>query len=105
MGRPVGTAYAREFIVLAAMCLLFFFWVFPVSALASLLSYQEIKKVMPWLWELIDSNEQIRAIVQNSLPSISLITLNALLPFLLEGLTYIQGYPARSWIEYSLLKK
>ncbi|TCD61780.1 hypothetical protein EIP91_007958 [Steccherinum ochraceum] len=105
MGRPVGSAYAREFIVFGAMCLLFFFWVFPVSALASLLSYQEIKRVWPWLWELIDSNEQIRAIVQNSLPSISLITLNALLPFLLEGLTYIQGYPARSWIEYSLLKK
>ncbi|KAH8093801.1 hypothetical protein BXZ70DRAFT_949239 [Cristinia sonorae] len=105
MGRSVGSAYVREILVLGAMCMLLFFWVFPVSALASLLSYQEIKKVMPWLWELIDSNEQIRAIVQNSLPSISLITLNALLPFLLEGLTYIQGYPARSWIEYSLLKK
>ncbi|THH27471.1 hypothetical protein EUX98_g6719 [Antrodiella citrinella] len=105
MGRSVGSAYAREFLVFAAMCLLFFFWLFPVSALASLLSYQEIKKVMPWLWELIDSNEQIRAIVQNALPSISLITLNALLPFLLEALTYIQGYPARSWVEYSLLKK
>ena len=75
------------------------------------------------LGRMIDSNEQIRAIVQNSLPSVAMITLNALLPFMLEGvlpprsfcvgeatdaglaLTYLQGYRARSWVEYSLLKK
>ncbi|KAI0916716.1 hypothetical protein AcW1_010239 [Taiwanofungus camphoratus] len=95
----------RESIVLGAMGLLFFFWLIPTSALASLLSYKEIKKTMPWLGQLIDANEQVRAIVQNSLPSVAIITLNALLPFLLEALTYIQGYPARSLIEYSLLKK
>jgi hypothetical protein len=104
------------------MGLLLFFWVFPITALASLLSYKEIKKVMPWLGHLIDSNDKIRAIVQNSLPSVAMITLNALLPFILEGagsfheisaffisrriaLAYVQGFRARSWIEYSLLKK
>ncbi|KAJ2919488.1 hypothetical protein MD484_g945, partial [Candolleomyces efflorescens] len=96
---------ARDFIVLGLMGLLLFTWVFPISALASLLSYKEIKKVMPWLGRMIDSNEQIRAIVQNSLPSVAMITLNALLPFMLEALTYLQGYRARSWVEYSLLKK
>ncbi|KZT00325.1 DUF221-domain-containing protein [Laetiporus sulphureus 93-53] len=95
----------RELIVFSAMCLLLLFWLIPTSALASLLSYKEIKKVMPRLGRLIDTNEQVRAIVQNSLPSVAIITLNALLPFLLEALTYFQGYPARSWIEYSLLKK
>lgn len=63
-----------------------FFWIFPITALASLLSYKEIKKVMPWLGNIIDSNEKIRAIVQNSLPSVAMITLNALLPFILEGM-------------------
>lgn len=62
-----------------------FFWIFPITALASLLSYKEIKKVMPWLGNIIDSNDKIRAIVQNSLPSVAMITLNALLPFILEG--------------------
>ncbi|KAG6885015.1 hypothetical protein C0993_006540 [Termitomyces sp. T159_Od127] len=71
-------------------------------ALASLLSYEEIKKTMPWLGKLIDQNAQIRAIVQNSLPSVAVITLNACLPFLLEALTYQQGYRARSWVEYFL---
>ncbi|OCH92402.1 DUF221-domain-containing protein [Obba rivulosa] len=95
----------REWIVFGVMGLLLFFWLIPITALASLLSYKEIKKTMPWLGELIDKNQQIRAIVQNSLPSVAIVMLNALLPLLLEGLTYIQGFPARSWIEYSLLKK
>ena len=101
---------------------LLFFWIFPITGLASLLSYKEIKKTMPWLGRLIDSNERIRVVVQNSLPSVAMITLNALLPFAVEGrcryfigdgfvliadvaLTYLQGYRARSWIEYSLMKK
>lgn len=71
--------------MLAAVGLLMFFWIFPITALASLLSYKEIKKVMPWLGIIIDSNVKIRAIVQNSLPSVAMITLNALLPFILEG--------------------
>jgi len=75
----------RELFVLAAMGMLFFFWVFPIAALASLLSYKEIKRVMPWLGQVIDANEEIRAIVQNSLPSVAMILLNALLPFILEG--------------------
>ncbi|KAH8109916.1 DUF221-domain-containing protein [Phellopilus nigrolimitatus] len=95
----------KELIVLGLMTLIFFFWVFPITALASLLSYEEIKKTMPWLGRLIDSNEQIRAVVQNVLPSVAMISVNALLPFLFEALTYIQGYRARSWIEFSLMKK
>lgn len=78
------TLQVREFVVLGLMCLLLFFWVFPVTALAGLLSYKEIKKVAPWLGRLIDSSPQIKAIVQNSLPSIALISLMALLPFILE---------------------
>ncbi|GLB41104.1 putative cytosolic domain of 10TM putative phosphate transporter [Lyophyllum shimeji] len=95
----------RDIIVLACMGLVLLFWVIPVSALASLMSYKEVKKSMPWLGRLIDQNDKIRALVQNSLPSMAMILLNACLPFILEGLTYLQGFRARSWIEYSLLKK
>ncbi|KAF8273382.1 DUF221-domain-containing protein [Lactarius quietus] len=95
----------REVIVLGSLALLFFFWVIPITFLAGLLSYKEIKKTMPWLGLLIDSNENIRAIVQNSLPSVAMISLNALLPFVLEALTYVQGFRARSLVEYSLMKK
>jgi calcium permeable stress-gated cation channel len=76
----------REMLVLSCMVLLLFTWVIPITALASLLSYKEIKKVLPWLGRVIDSNDKVRALVQNSLPSLAMISLNALLPFLLEGL-------------------
>ncbi|KAI0029909.1 hypothetical protein K488DRAFT_55341 [Vararia minispora EC-137] len=97
--------WMRELLVLGLLTLLFFFWIIPITALASLLSYKEIKKTMPWLGIIIDQNDRVRAIMQNSLPSVAMISLNALLPFALEALTYLQGYRARSWIEYSLMKK
>jgi hypothetical protein len=78
----------RELIVLSFMVLLFFFWAVPVTTLAGFLSYKEIKKTLPWLAKLIDSNETIRAVVQNSLPSLGMVILNAALPFLLEGKHY-----------------
>ncbi|KAF7331657.1 hypothetical protein MKEN_00045400 [Mycena kentingensis (nom. inval.)] len=99
------TIQTRDIFVLCMIAVLFLFWLIPIAALASLLSYTEIKQTLPWLGRIIDSNDKIRAIVQNSLPSVAMITLNALLPFLLEALTYQQGYRARSWVEYSLLKK
>ncbi|KAG5645965.1 hypothetical protein DXG03_004757 [Asterophora parasitica] len=105
MSPSTANIRTRDLLVLGCMGLLFFFWFFPIGALAGLLSYKEVKKTMPWLGRLIDQNDQVRAIVQNSLPSMAMITLNACLPFILEGLTYAQGYRARSWIEYSLLKK
>lgn len=114
--------FARELVVLGSMAVLLFFWLIPISTLAGLLSYKEIKKAWPALARIIDANPQIAVIVQNSLPSVAVISLNACLPFILEGkrrqssvtrqltksvaaFTYMQGYRARSWIEYSLLKK
>ncbi|KAG8861325.1 hypothetical protein FRC20_011487 [Serendipita sp. 405] len=95
----------REITVFLFMVALFFFWAVPVTTLAGFLSYKEIKKTLPWLAKLIDKNATIQAIVQTSLPSVAMTLLNALLPFLLEALSYFQGLQARSWVEYSLMKK
>jgi hypothetical protein len=75
----------REVFVLGVLVLLFLFWIVPIDTLAMLLSYQQIKDKMPWLGRLIDRDERVRAVVQNSLPSIAMISLNAIIPFLLEG--------------------
>lgn len=75
----------REVVVMGLVVLLFFFWIVPVSVLASLLSYEELKRATPWLARLIDKNPNIRAVVQNALPSTALIMFNGLLPMLLEG--------------------
>ena len=71
--------------VFAALWMLLLFWAIPVSTLAGLLSYEEVVKAWPRLGELIGANERIRAIVQNSLPALALVTLNACLPYMLEG--------------------
>lgn len=43
--------------------------------------------------------------MQNSVPSLALISWNGLLPFVLDWLSILQGYRSRSEIEYSLLVK
>lgn len=117
----------RQALVNGLMALLLLFWIVPVSLLASLLSYEELKKATPWLVQWFDNAPSIRALVQNTLPSTALILFNGLLPTLLEGecdanmwalkessltchltssvLSYIEGHKARSLVEYSLLKK
>ena len=85
MTHSTNAIRARELIVLISLVLLFFFWIIPITGLAGLLSYKEIKKTWPWLGRVIDKNPQIQAIVQNSLPSVAMMSLNALVPFLLEG--------------------
>ena len=85
MSLSTNVTRTRQLIVLALIVLLFLFWAVPITALATLLSYEEIKKAMPWLGRLVDSNDTVRAIVQNLLPSVAIISLNALLPFLFEG--------------------
>lgn len=105
MNYSLNEVHIRQTISLAATFLLLFFWIIPIGTLAGLLSYKEIKKTLPWLGDLIDQNDILRAFVQHSLPSAAVIILNALLPFLLEYLAYFEGLPARSWIEYSIMKR
>lgn len=62
-----------------------------MTSLASLLSYNEIKKVAPRLARLIDASPRLAAIVQNSLPSVAIITFNGLLPFLLSCQSLLVG--------------
>ena len=69
---------------MGAMVLLQFFWFIPIAALATLLSPEEIRKTLPWLADIMDKNEHIGALVQ-TLSSLGMVTLNAALPFLLEG--------------------
>ncbi|WWD22163.1 hypothetical protein CI109_106652 [Kwoniella shandongensis] len=102
---PSRELQIRGFLAMAFMGLLLATWIVPVSTLATLLSYQEIKKLAPWLAKIIDSSPRLAAVFQNSFPSLALITFNGLLPFLLEWLSYQQGFKSRSATEYSLMKK
>lgn len=75
------------------------------AAFASLLSDKLIKKRAPWLWSLMKNDERLKAFIQTTLPSLLVATFNSLIPFLLEWLSYMQGFRSRSAVEFSLLRK
>ena len=90
----------------------------PVSYLARLLSLDTINDTIPFIGRIVKQSPALQAFLQNSLPSLALVSFNAILPFFLEGacatlatvadwpaLCVLQGHKARSYIEYSLLKK
>lgn len=69
--------------------------------LSGILSYAQIKKTFPWLAKIIKASPRLRAIVQNSFPSLAIIIFNGLLPFLLtcepfrsdfEPLSFSRGF-------------
>jgi len=68
--------------------------VVPVGAVASLLSYDEIKNKLPWLPRLIDRSPRLEALIQTTLPTLAVVTFNGLSPFLLEC-TYTDQIEAR----------
>jgi hypothetical protein len=79
------------------------------TAFASLLSYKFLKKLIkkraPWLWGVMTSDDRIMAFIQTTLPSILVAAFNSIIPFLLEWLSYMQGFRSRSAVEFSLLRK
>jgi hypothetical protein len=77
----------------------------PVAAVATLLSFKEIERLFPWLAHLIESSPTIGALVQTTLPSTAIIIFNAALPYVFEWLCYWQGFRSKSEIANSILKK
>lgn len=100
-----SSVWLRNAVVLALTVMTLLFWGAPVSQIARLLSYDTIAHASPALARLIERFPFVQGLIQTSLPSLALIGFNALLPYLLEGYSIFQGLQAKSWIEYSLLKK
>ncbi|EGG02890.1 uncharacterized protein MELLADRAFT_90487 [Melampsora larici-populina 98AG31] len=124
----------RQTVVWILMALLYGFWATPISFLAKLMSYETLVSwLSPVVVELIERSNVVKALIQNSLPTLAIIIFNALLPTLLDckietfpnltltirivsnlltcwiylliGLSTFQGFKSRSEIEYSLLRK
>ncbi|KAK4055372.1 hypothetical protein OIO90_003210 [Microbotryomycetes sp. JL221] len=97
--------FIRKIMVTITLLVLLSVWLVPVLFLAQLLSWKTIKDTAPRLAEFIGKSPRLRGFVQTSLPSLAMVAFNNILPFFLDGLSVFQGLQARSWIEYSLLKK
>lgn len=55
-----------------------------MSTLATLLSYEEIKRILPWLARIIERSPRLNSIITNSFTSLALIVFNGILPFFLS---------------------
>ncbi|WAQ90618.1 hypothetical protein PtA15_13A16 [Puccinia triticina] len=97
---------ARNVMVLLSIAALYGFWATPVTFLAKWMSYDTLVSLLsPKLIQWIEKSPTIKALIQNSLPTLAIIIFNALLPLLLDWLSTMQGFKAKSLIEYSLMKK
>lgn len=102
---PSRERHIRSAVVMVIMVLLLLFWAIPVSFFGAFLSDKEIKRVAPWLWRFMKNNPRAGAFIQNTGPTLILISFNSLLPFFLEWLCYQQGFKSKSAVEYSLTRK
>ncbi|KAK4048133.1 hypothetical protein OIV83_005003 [Microbotryomycetes sp. JL201] len=97
--------FIRKVLVTITLLVLLSVWLVPVLFLSQLLSWKTIKDTAPRLADFIGKSPRLRGFVQTSLPSLAMVAFNNVLPFFLDGLSIFQGLQARSWIEYSMLKK
>ncbi|KAA1085271.1 hypothetical protein PGT21_001349 [Puccinia graminis f. sp. tritici] len=103
---PRWSLKVRNAIALLSIAALYGFWATPVTFLANWMSYDTLVSLLsPKLIQWIEKSPTIKALIQNSLPTLAIIIFNALLPLLLDWLSTMQGFKAKSLIEYSLMKK
>ncbi len=102
---PPGERRTRELLVSAFVFFVLLFYIPPLAALASFLKPEAIEKYAPWLYNLFNADPRLGALIMNFLPTILVVSFNALLPMVFEWTAYYQGIPARSRVEYSVLKK
>ncbi|PLW08716.1 hypothetical protein PCANC_22713 [Puccinia coronata f. sp. avenae] len=103
---PRWSLKLRNAMVLLSIAALYGFWATPVTFVARWMSYDTLVSLLsPKLIQWIEKSPTIKALIQNSLPTLAIIIFNALLPLLLDWLSTMQGFKAKSLIEYSLMKK
>ncbi|GES81939.1 DUF221-domain-containing protein [Rhizophagus clarus] len=95
----------RGVLVNCLVAIIIFSWTVPSSFVATLLSLNTLKKFFPWLEKLAESNEILKSFIQGTLPTLAVVTLNAIIPMLMEFFSKLEGLKSRSAIESSTFNK
>ncbi|KAF3912051.1 hypothetical protein ABW21_db0201840 [Orbilia brochopaga] len=74
----------RMWIITIFIGLLTVFWFLPVGTLAGLLNIKSIRRVWPWLADVLSSNKLVSSLVQNTLPTVVLTLLNVAVPYIYD---------------------
>ncbi|KAI2606671.1 DUF221-domain-containing protein [Hypoxylon sp. NC1633] len=100
--------YKRRLLSWAITIFIFFLsiiWLFPVVALAQLLSICSIEQVWPSLAATLKRHEITKALVQTGLPTLVVSLLNVLVPYLYDYLSNMQGMVSQGDVELSAISK
>lgn len=95
----------RELVITAATGALVFFWLIPVTFVASLTTLEALSERAPWLEPIAKSNPVVKGFLEGFLPSLALLVFNIILPMVLLALARIQGIEAYSWMQISVFRK
>ena len=74
----------RGVLVNGSIILLASFWTVPTTFLASFLSLETLRKTFPWLAALAEEYEFLKYFIQGPLPTLAIVTLNAIIPHTME---------------------
>eukprot|EP00041_Stephanoeca_diplocostata_P034562 m.1184686 g.1184686 ORF g.1184686 m.1184686 type:complete len:805 (+) comp24542_c0_seq3:206-2620(+) len=95
----------RTLLVSAATFWLVFFWVIPVTFVASLTTLSALSRRLPFLAPIVNANPVITGYLEGFLPGLALIIFNILLPKILLLFAKIEGIEADSWMQVSVFKR
>lgn len=97
--------YYRTILVNCIVVLSVLGWTVPVVFAQSFTNLHEISKQYPFIQPLIQYNRALTGVIEGFLPSLILVALQQVLPYLLYYLSVLQGIESHSYIQMSILKK
>lgn len=95
----------RTVVVYVLVFLLVFFWTVPVAFTSTLVSLQNLTKVAPFLKPVLELSAFVKGAIEGFLSSLALVIFFAILPLIMQLFSKLEGIPAQSEVDRSVLGK
>lgn len=95
----------RSWSITAVVLLLSVVWLSILFPFAVLLNLKTIGRFLPQLADFLEDHKVVQSLVRTSLPTIGMSALNALVPFLYDWLSNLQGMTSQGDVEMSIISK
>ena len=102
---PRQSRMFRSWLITAVVLLLSVVWLSILFPFAVLLNLKTIEKFSPQLAHFLEQHQVVQSLVRTSLPTIGMSALNALVPFLYDWLSNLQGMTSQGDVEMSIISK
>ena len=95
----------RAWSITVIILILSLLWLSILFPIAVLLNLKTLARFLPQLADFLGEHETLRALVRTSLPTIGMSALNALVPYLYDWLSNLQGMTSQGDVEMSVISK